>query len=94
MDEIWKDIQGYERLYQVSNLGRVKALPRTDSNNRQRKERIMKQFRDKDGYYILGLTVQAQEEKASVLICFAIKTDTYLPTFLKTELPSSTEFTD
>ena len=56
MDEIWKDIQGYERLYQVSNLGRVKALPRIDSNNRQRKERIMKQFRDKDGYYILGLT--------------------------------------
>ena len=56
MDEIWKDIQGYERLYQVSNLGRVKALPRTDSNNRHRKERIMKQFRDKDGYYILGLT--------------------------------------
>ena len=24
--EIWKDIQGYEGLYQISNLGRVKAL--------------------------------------------------------------------
>ena len=24
--EIWKDIQGYEGLYQVSNLGRVKSL--------------------------------------------------------------------
>ena len=24
--EIWKDIKGYERLYQVSNLGRVKSL--------------------------------------------------------------------
>lgn len=26
--EIWKDIQGYEGLYQVSNLGRVKSLGR------------------------------------------------------------------
>lgn len=26
MDEIWKDIEGYEGLYQVSNLGRVKAF--------------------------------------------------------------------
>jgi len=23
--EIWKDIQGYEELYQVSNLGRIKV---------------------------------------------------------------------
>ena len=28
MEEIWKDIPGYEGLYQVSNLGRVKSLPR------------------------------------------------------------------
>lgn len=27
-DEIWKDIKGYEGLYQVSNLGRVKSLER------------------------------------------------------------------
>lgn len=26
--EIWKDVIGYEGLYQVSNLGRVKSLPR------------------------------------------------------------------
>ena len=26
MNEIWKDIDGYEGLYQVSNLGRVKSL--------------------------------------------------------------------
>ena len=26
MDEIWKDISGYEGLYQVSNLGKVKSL--------------------------------------------------------------------
>lgn len=26
MEEIWKDVKGYEGLYQVSNLGRVKSL--------------------------------------------------------------------
>ena len=28
MEEIWKDIRGFEGLYQVSNLGRVKSLER------------------------------------------------------------------
>lgn len=28
MKEFWKDIEGYEGLYQVSNLGRVKSLPK------------------------------------------------------------------
>lgn len=28
MEEIWKDIKGYEGFYQVSNLGRVKSLKR------------------------------------------------------------------
>ena len=28
VEEIWKDIAGYEGLYQVSNLGRVRSLDR------------------------------------------------------------------
>ena len=28
MEEIWKDVIGYEGLYQVSNLGNVKSLPK------------------------------------------------------------------
>lgn len=28
MEEIWKDIEGYEGMYQVSNMGRVKSLRR------------------------------------------------------------------
>jgi hypothetical protein len=37
MKEIWKDIKGYEGLYQVSNLGKVKSLNRyiTNKNNKQ-----------------------------------------------------------
>ena len=28
MEEVWKNIKGYEGLYQISNLGRVKSLKR------------------------------------------------------------------
>lgn len=31
--EFWKDIKGYEGLYQVSNLGRVKSYPRYGTTN-------------------------------------------------------------
>lgn len=33
MEEIWKDVVGYEGLYQVSNLGRVKSLRRNEFVN-------------------------------------------------------------
>lgn len=46
--EIWKDILGYEGLYQVSNFGRVKSL-------KFGKERILKLTKDKDGYLIVNL---------------------------------------
>lgn len=32
--EIWKDIKGYEGLYQISNYGRVKSLPRMMKNRK------------------------------------------------------------
>ena len=44
MQEIWKDIVGYEGLYQVSNLGNVKSLDRIQSDGRKRKSRILKQW--------------------------------------------------
>lgn len=45
-NEIWRNIEGYECLYQVSNLGRVKSL----GNDKTRKEKILRQIKDKDGY--------------------------------------------
>jgi hypothetical protein len=34
--EIWKDVPEYEGLYQVSNLGRIKSLPRNGTRNSSR----------------------------------------------------------
>ena len=44
MNEIWKDIEGWEGLYQVSNLGKVKSLPRYHDAKHPyiTKERILK----------------------------------------------------
>ena len=53
MSEIWKDIKGYEGLYQVSNLGRVKSLPRFIERSIAScftKEKILKTFVLKGGY--------------------------------------------
>jgi hypothetical protein len=41
MVEIFKDIPNYEGLYQVSNYGRIKALPKKAGSS-NRKERILK----------------------------------------------------
>ena len=54
MKEVWKDIVGYEGLYQVSNLGRVKSLPRARKCYADRqyisKERILKGRPNSKGY--------------------------------------------
>lgn len=52
-NEIWKDIAGYEGLYQVSNLGRVKSLPREKWNGKAfhfTNEKIMTPVPNRDGY--------------------------------------------
>jgi hypothetical protein len=49
--EIWADIKGYEGLYQVSNLGRVKSLHRYKGS----KERILTPICNKRGYMFVGL---------------------------------------
>lgn len=51
MEEQWKDIYGYEGLYQVSNLGRVRSLPRNGTVN---DIKILKQKRD-NGYLRISL---------------------------------------
>ncbi len=53
--EIWKDIEGYEGLYQVSNLGRLRGLDRLDSRGHKVTGTILKLHYNKDGYYIITL---------------------------------------
>lgn len=47
MNEIWKDIKGYEGIYQVSNLGRVKRI---------KSDRILTGHKDRGGYLRVRLS--------------------------------------
>lgn len=55
--EIWKDIEGYEGMYQVSNMGRVRSLDRVKPNSGgQIAKGDFKQFGDNGhGYKIVNL---------------------------------------
>ena len=62
LKEIWKDIKGYEDIYQISNLGRVKSLSRCITRNikgtvfqQTIRERILKQCKLKNGYFCVNL---------------------------------------
>lgn len=54
MNEIWKDVKGYEGIYQISSLGRVKVLEHIiktkNGYNQTRRECIKSLATDKDGY--------------------------------------------
>lgn len=75
MTEIWKDIQGYEGFYQISNLGNVKSLERViDKGNgilQHRKERIMNKRESVDGYYIAKLNVNKKSKSIAIHILVA-----------------------
>lgn len=67
MQEIWKDIKGYEGLYQVSNLGRIKSLERKTFGNKygvhKLKEKILK--KGKCGKY--NIVVLRKDKKNKTL---------------------------
>jgi len=57
-NEIWEDLIGYESIYIISNLGRVKILPRININKSGiiiSKEKFVKLHKSKQGYVSLSL---------------------------------------
>lgn len=68
--EIWKDIIGYEGLYQVSNLGNVKSLKKKSINRhgwiRILPELIMIQKISNNGYKRVGLVKNGHQKQISV----------------------------
>lgn len=62
MAEIWKDVNGYEGLYQVSNLGRVKSL---ENRSNHKKEMIMR-FAKIKGYNKVTLSKNSESKSYPV----------------------------
>ena len=57
MEEVWKDIEGFEDYYKISNLGNVYS---------KRNERNLKPFLNSGGYYNIGLC--KNNERKNMLI--------------------------
>lgn len=72
--EIWKDIKGYEGLYQVSNLGNVRSLDRiVDQKNKFGKHqkhlykgKQLKKQTQRNGYEVVNLYKEKQMSKKLV----------------------------
>ena len=55
--EIWKDIKGYEGLYQISNKGRIKSLSFRNRMTQIQREKILKLYTNKhNGYQYVCLS--------------------------------------
>ena len=77
IEEVWRDIEGYEGLYQVSSEGRVKSLerkiPHWRGGEQIRKGRILKPTPTKYGYLIVVLYAAGKPKTLKVhrLVCQA-----------------------
>lgn len=64
MSENWKDIEGYEGRYQVSNMGRVRSLSRKvlfGNQTRMVSGKILKLKRKNNGYLYIQLRIDLKE---------------------------------
>ena len=83
--EVWKDIPKFEGLYQASNLGRIKSLPKLVNNRFKdisKAERILKPSKGKNGY--LRVVLMKDGIKKYCLVHRLIA-KTFLPNNLKLE---------
>lgn len=77
--EVWKDIPKFEGLYQASNLGKIKSLPKLVNNRFKdisKAERILKPSKAKNGYLRVVLVKNGAKKYMSVHRLIAI---TFLP---------------
>lgn len=69
MEEIWKDIDGFEGAYQVSNKGRIKSLARCGTVKGADKIRSLSKTHD--GYYKVRLIFRGKDLTARVHVLVA-----------------------
>ena len=66
MEEIWKDIEGFESIYQVSNHGRVRSLDRLDNLGKRIKGIIRKISKQSSGHNYVLLSKNGKPKRESV----------------------------
>lgn len=71
MEEIWKDIVGYEGLYQVSNLGNIRSVDRVveykDGRKRHFKSQPIKQKTTTTSDYLVVCLYKDKQGKHTIV---------------------------
>ena len=73
--EIWKDIKGYEGLYQISNYGRVKRLAFVNNVCSKPKDTIINPCVKDNKYLYVSLHVCIKNSRVNYDKCFAALVD-------------------
>jgi len=79
-NEIWKDIEGYDGFYQISNLGRIQSY----YNHRQTKRKnpkIISPYKIYKGYFCIKLWSQMNRSKKTFLISRLVA-QCFIPNYL------------
>lgn len=79
MTEIWKDIKGFEGCYQVSNLGRIKSLPREIYNGKGHytsTEKILSGHMITNGYLQVELK---KDNKRNLKLIHCLVAEAFIP---------------
>lgn len=80
MSEVWKDVDGFEGIYQISNYGRIKALPRDvrtcGNGKRHIAEHIVKPIRCKNGYLEANFSIR---QKRTVRLLHRVVAQAFIP---------------
>lgn len=74
--EEWKDIKGYEGVYQASNLGNIRSLNRYDESGHLRNGKVLKQCTSSIEY--LGVNLMKNKIRKSMLV-HRIVAETFIP---------------
>jgi hypothetical protein len=78
--EVWKDVAGYEGLYQVSNEGQVKSLARTivrsDGQNKTIEEKVLKSGMSSKGYLQINLCRNGKQKTVKI---HRLVAETFIP---------------
>lgn len=82
MEEIWKDVKGYEGLYSISTLGNIKSLPRDVVRKngviQKNKERILKQQKL---FSYLGIYLYNEKSERVSKMIHRLVAETFIPDY-------------
>ena len=80
--EEWKEVKNYEGIYEISNLGNIKSLSRIVKKNSydiKLKEKILKPFKNSNGYLHVELHKNGIGKKVKIHILMSVNFLNHIP---------------